>query len=178
MRAGTGSGSFPHDNQNHFTEARKRLIVRALGITLVVALIALAASQQVTSSPNTAASKDRSNQIQLDVVHNSTKPTHSSVNIENKSDVNNSTNDNSATSNNSSSSVNVTVNGRSINVPENGATQQTITTPGSTTSVNISNNTDSSGSSYSSSFSAVNQNGFSSSESFQSDTSQEFGSSP
>lgn len=178
MNTSPGSTGFQH-NHGNFGEAHKRLVVRTIGVTVVVALIALAASQQATSSPTNSAPKTNHNQIQLDVV-NDTAKSHSVSDLNtNNDDVLSTTNiTNESATNNASSSVNITVNGQSIAVPENGSTQQTITTPAGDASVNISHNSNDNGTSFSSSFSSVSQSGFSSTSNFQSNIDQSFGSSP
>jgi hypothetical protein len=158
----SSNSDFRNGSINH---AKRKLVARALGATLIVALVALIASQQATSSPDTTAKKS-SRQVQLDIVQDTSSDGSPSVNKDDTSDASNTTyTTTNGAGNSSDSSVSVTVNGQSVAVPQNGSTQQTITTPAGSTSVNISNNSNSgsNSTSFSSNFSSVNQGGFSSS---------------
>jgi cytoskeletal protein RodZ len=148
----------PEGHKDSLANVRRKLIVRILGASVVIALIALAASQQATSTPNTASHKS-SKQVQLNVVHDSTKANSSSEGSASSPDVTNTTDSSGGSaSNTSNSSIDVTVNGQPIDVPENGSSHQTVTTDGSSTSVDISHSSDDSGTSFSSNFHTTHLN--------------------
>lgn len=156
-QAGTGKGTL---SAYRLSLLRRRLIVRVLGAAFIISLIALAASQSVTSSPDTSKSDSKPSQanVQFDVVHESTTSSNSSVNDSQRPTVNHTTTlQTQSTSSSSGSSMSVTVNGQPVEVPQNGSTPQTITTPGGSTSVDIHNDTSGNGTTFNSSFSSTTQ---------------------
>lgn len=135
-----------------------KIIIRVLILLFVLSALAVstAAYNNNLAAPS---AKNTSNTSSFNL-----QPISPLISDESQSTVNQSTNKTSAggtsvnTSNNSDTHTNVVVNGQEVPVPQNGTTQQTFTSPDSTTVVNVTNDTSGSNSNSTSLHTSINSN--------------------
>ena len=167
---------YPTPSSREWANARRRFILRALGLAIILAIVALwlaLPAASTTGDSRQTSNSQKPSPATFNVANGSTTQPKSSVSAPMSTDVTNSTNSSTSSAGNaSSSSMNVSVNGQPIDIPDNGSTSQTITNPdGSTT--NISASQSSTGSNYNSSFTSITQS--TTNSTFQSDVDQSSG---
>lgn len=148
--------------------SRQHVALKAVGVVTLAGFLGVAAAAEQASQPasNNATGSNKASKVQLNVNGDTSSMSNDPASQQNGSSaVNSSTSTGSSTSsgnasNTSHSSVNVTVNGQNIPVPQNGSTQQTITTPSGDVSVHASSNQSGDGNSFNSTFTTTNTNNY------------------
>ncbi|HSW85006.1 MAG TPA: hypothetical protein VLF79_00115 [Candidatus Saccharimonadales bacterium] len=150
-----------HKNFEHlssFNSLKRRLNVKLAGAFLLVPIIAVAGAEVYgdNSPSNLSNSGDQQSNQQLNESTTSTDTANADNGSSDTESTHTSLNSSTTTTGDGSVNTSVDVNGKPINVPNNGTTHQTIVTPSQTTTVDVSNNRSTSGQSGNSSYNHTN----------------------
>lgn len=141
----------------------KKLLIRVGGLVAIVSVVGASSAAQTSNVSQAQPSPEPSKSSSIDITHaTNNSPASAAANVDsNTTSISSSVKANS--SQKANSSVQATVNGQSIDIPTNGNSQQTITTPDGTTSVTVSNQTSSQGSNngYNSTHTSINSSTYS-----------------